>query len=563
MKVLLIQPPVRDFYRTSIRTQPIGLAYLAASLQTHGHEVEILDCRTDTKRSIALPAELAYLQDYYPFDDRSPFKLYSGYYHFGMDWAEISKKVEDSHADIFGISSSFTPYHGEALEIARIIKQGDGRRIVVMGGAHTSCDPRGVLESPLVDYAVLGEGEFRLPILLEQIENGHIQGWEQIDGIGYRVHGEVTVNPLKTFVQDLDELPHPARGLLDLDHYRIKKKRTTMIITSRGCPHGCAYCSTHLVMGASFRKRSPQAIIHEIRECYQHYGIRVFDIEDDNFSFDKGRAKKLMDLLLETFGEGNLQLSAMNGISFTSLDGELLGLMKKAGFRTINLSFVSIDPSMIEKMSRPGGMPRFDEIVTEAARVGLDVVAYAVLGMPGQNVAEMVDTLIYLMGRRVLIGPSVYYPTPGTSLFELCKKERILPTAIAQWRSSAFPIETNDFDRLDIATLLRLTRAINFIKGEMDKNELDTGMTWKDLCQVLKERVKVEDPVTLSSSCDKERAVVWCDLLILLMDERSFFSLREDYEGRTSIAKVESSRKVLDYFFAHAWRKPILPSRVD
>ncbi|MCJ7664999.1 MAG: cobalamin B12-binding domain-containing protein, partial [Desulfobacterales bacterium] len=124
MKILLIQPPVRDFYKTSMRTQPIGLAYLAASLRAHGHSVEILDCRTARKRPIPLPAELAYLQAYYPFDDRSPFKLYSGYYHFGMGWDEIGKRVEASQADVFGISSSFTPYHGEALEIAGIIKQG-------------------------------------------------------------------------------------------------------------------------------------------------------------------------------------------------------------------------------------------------------------------------------------------------------------------------------------------------------------------------------------------------------------------------------------------------------
>jgi hypothetical protein len=143
MKILLIQPLIRDFYRTSIRTQPIGLAYLAASLMAHGHSVEILDCQTGGKRSIPLPPELAYLKDYYPFDDRSPVKLYSGYYHFGMGWDEINKRIDDAQADVFGISSSFTPYHGEALEIARIIKYGDNKRIVVMGGAHVSCDPEG------------------------------------------------------------------------------------------------------------------------------------------------------------------------------------------------------------------------------------------------------------------------------------------------------------------------------------------------------------------------------------------------------------------------------------
>ena len=98
---------------------------------------------------------------------------------------------------------------------------------------------------------------------------------------------------LKTFIQDLDSLPHPARELLDLDRYRMKKKRSTMIITSRGCPHGCAYCSTHLVMGASFRTRSPEAILQEMIECRKRYGIQIFDIEDDNFTFDQETGKEI------------------------------------------------------------------------------------------------------------------------------------------------------------------------------------------------------------------------------------------------------------------------------
>jgi radical SAM superfamily enzyme YgiQ (UPF0313 family) len=197
MKILLIQPPIRDFYQTSIRTQPIGLAYLAASLKKEGHEVEILDYQTETKKSIPIPAELSYLKDFYPLKDRSPFKLYSGYHHFGMGWEEIRKRVENSKADVFGISSSFTPYHGETLEIARIIKEWDRKKIVVMGGAHVSCDPEGVLRSPFVDYVILGEGEARLPLLLEQIGRGRVKSVEKIDGIGYRNDGEIQINPLR------------------------------------------------------------------------------------------------------------------------------------------------------------------------------------------------------------------------------------------------------------------------------------------------------------------------------------------------------------------------------
>jgi len=561
MKILLIQPPVRDFYQTSIRTQPIGLAYLAASLKRNGHEVEILDCQAEKKKSIPIPAELSYLKDLYPFSDRSPFRLYSGYYHFGMGWEEIGQKIKDSMADVFGISSSFTPYHGEALEIAQIIKEWDRRKIVIMGGAHVSCDAENILKSPFVDYVVLGEGEARFPLLLEQIGKGKPKDIEKIDGVGYRNvgttrnrDGEIRINPLQNFIKNLDSLPQPARELLDLDRYRMRKRRSTMIITSRGCPHGCAYCSAHLVMGSSFRTRSPEAILKEMMTCLKQYGIEVFDIEDDNFTFDQERAKRLMNLITETFGERKVELSAMNGISFASLDGELLKLMKRAGFHTINLSYVSTDPSTKERLRRPKPTTEFDRILEQAAQIGLHVIAYAILGMPGQTVEEMVDTLIYLMRKKVLIGPSIYYPTPGTPLFERCEKEGMLSPYPVQWRSSAFPVETKEFNRVDLLTLFRLARVINFIKGKMDGNELEDGMTWKELFQVLREKRKSEGKVD-------DDTMTWVDLVLLLDSERSFFSLRKEFGERILVEKEKSSKKVLDYFLEKAWLSPILKSR--
>jgi radical SAM superfamily enzyme YgiQ (UPF0313 family) len=561
MKILLIQPPLQDFYQTSIRTQPIGLAYLAASLERVGHEVEILDCQTEEKKSIPIPLEFSYLKDFYPFNDRSPFKLYTGYYHFGMGWDEIKKKIKDSKADIFGISSSFTPYHGEALKIAQIVKEWDRRRIVVMGGAHVSSDPEGVLKNPFVDYALMGEGEIRFPLLLDQIEKEGVKHIERIDGIGYRKvgttrnrDGEIQINPFQDFIQDLDSLPHPARDHLDLDRYRMGKKRSTMIITSRGCPHGCAYCSAHLVMGTSFRTRTPEAVLKEMIECLERYHIQAFDIEDDNFTLDQGRAKRLMSLVIKHFGEGEIELSAMNGISFASLDEELLTLMERAGFKTINLSFVSTSPLIKEKMRRPKPTTEFDKILEKAEQAGLNVIAYAILGMPGQTIGEMVDTLIYLTGKKVLIGPSVYYPTPGTPLFERCKKDDILPPHLSQWRSSAFPIETKEFNRLDLLTLFRLARIINFIKGKMDEKVLKEGMTWRDLFRRLREKVEMTVRVKVDET-------TWIELLLLLFNKRSFFSLRRESIREKSVVKEETSKKVLDFFLEKAWETPILKSR--
>ncbi len=555
MRVVLIQPPVRDFYQTSIRRQPIGLAYLASSLQSFGHEVEILDCQTPQRESLPVPPDLFYLKDLYPFDDRSPFKLYTGFYRFGMGEDEILKRIKESKAEVFGISSNFTPYHGEALEIARIIKELDPKRIVVMGGSHVSGDPEGTLQSPFVDYVILGEGEIRFPLLLEHIEKGVPDVAEDMDGMGYRSHRKVRIHPLFTFIQDLDSLPYPARDLLDLDRYRIKKRRSTVIITSRGCPHGCAYCSVHLVMGNSFRARKPEEIVREMMECYERHGIEAFNIEDDNFTFDLNRAKRLMKLILESFGEGRLNLSAMNGVSFNSLDEELLKLMKKAGFHTLNLSYVSVDPELREKMRRPRPIVEFDKILESIERVGLNVIAYAILGMPGQTIEEMVDTLTDLMGRKVLIGPSLYYPTPKTLLFQECEKQGILPSNPSLWRSSALPIETNEFNRLDLVTLLRLARVINFLKGKMDKGELGNGMSLKEIYQLVKNKGRDE----LKGKAEK-KIPLWEDLLLLFFQERSFPRVKKGSNGEGLIVKEPTSKRVLDYFFEKALRRPILRS---
>jgi radical SAM superfamily enzyme YgiQ (UPF0313 family) len=289
-------------------------------------------------------------------------------------------------------------------------------------------------------------------------------------------------------------------------------------------------------------------------DCTNRFHIRSFDIEDDNFTFDQERAKRLMSLVVETFGEGGLELSAMNGVSFSSLDEELLTLMRKAGFKTVNLSFVSTDLSFKERMGRPGTTSNFDNILEDAEQVGINVVAYAILGIPGQRIGEMVDTVIYLMGKRVLIGPSVYYPTPGTSLFEKCKERELLPSHPSQWRSSALPIETEDFNRLDIVTLFRLARVINFIKSKVDEGELNEGMTWRELYDVLKEKVEAE-------GISSKEALTWIGLLLVFFKERSFFSLKKGYVGRKSIFREKTSRRVLDYFFKKAWDKPILKSR--
>ena len=116
MKILLIQPPVEDFYQTSLRTLPVGLLYLAASLRSAGIDVEVLDCQaTMHKHVLEVPPEFAYLKRYYQPGNLSPFKLFSHYRHYGLPWEEIRERIRQAHADVIGISALFTPFYREAL----------------------------------------------------------------------------------------------------------------------------------------------------------------------------------------------------------------------------------------------------------------------------------------------------------------------------------------------------------------------------------------------------------------------------------------------------------------
>ena len=134
MKVLLVQPPVRDFYDTEVRLQPIGLAYLKAAAQKYLPDVQIgiKDFHGGHGRqTVPMPKELTYLNGYYPVPDQSPFSTFHQYYHFGKSFDAIEREIADLEPDVVGVSSLFTPYYREALEVAAR-PEFKGKRIVTV-----------------------------------------------------------------------------------------------------------------------------------------------------------------------------------------------------------------------------------------------------------------------------------------------------------------------------------------------------------------------------------------------------------------------------------------------
>jgi radical SAM superfamily enzyme YgiQ (UPF0313 family) len=443
-----------------VRLQPIGLAYLKAAVRKHLPDVEIIikdyhgGCG---RRTVPIPTELKYLRDYYPIADKSPFSTFHQFYHFGKSFDDIEAEVAELKPDVVGISSLFTPYFREVLEVAaRVKKRTDA--IVVMGGSHASAVPESLLSSPHVDYVIRGEGERAFVEFLRYLKGE--QTIDRVPNLAYKSRGEVVLNPMGDNFP-IDELPFPDLSDLRSSNYELAGKPMTFMITSRSCPHKCSFCSVHTTFGTDYRRRSLENVLEEIELRYQQ-GYRVIDFEDDNLTYYKSTFKDLCRRLIARFPHREMEFLAMNGISYLSLDDELLELMCQAGFSHLNLALVSSDKTVRETTKRPHTLEAYLRVVRKAHELGFKIVSYQILGLPSESLDSMIQTLAFNARLPVLLGASPFYRTPDAPI---ARGLNLTEADYVKARLTALAIETEHFRREDIYTLFITTRIINFLKG--------------------------------------------------------------------------------------------------
>lgn len=409
MKIMLILPPLivqkKEQYGV---TPPLGIAYLAAMLEKNNHEVILLDCIVEG------------------YDN--PEKQ-NGYLHLGLKSHEIEKRIRMFAPDIVGISCIFSLMFPEALRIAEIVKSIDTNIKVVMGGAHPSSAPYDVLSNSSVDFIVIGEGEVTLLELVRCIEQKNTE-LSAIDGLGYRNDGVAMLNPKTRFIENLDNVPFPARHLLPMEKYYkigeshggLKRSRYASIVTSRGCPGNCIYCSIHTVWGRRWRSRGPANVLDEIEHLVNNYGVKEIHFEDDNLTFDRERARAIFQGIIDRGLD--IAWTTPNGVAIWKLDEDLLRLMKASGCYQINLGIESGNERVLKEIIRkPFRLEKVHEIVKKIQELGIWAHGFFILGMPGETKQTIMDTINFAIGLN-LDSASFFVatPYPGTRLFDICKE---------------------------------------------------------------------------------------------------------------------------------------------
>lgn len=412
LKVLLINPPKKallgEHGRLSIYP-PLGLAYLAAAIESIC-DVEIFD---------------TILEDWRRVDENGIH---------GMDFREIAKKVKEKKPDIVGITGlSFVAsnIHRCAEEIRKL----NPKVKIVIGGAYATCSPLEVIKNENIDFAITGEGEEAFPELIEALQKN--KGFEKVKGLVYRKNDKIIQNQ-SVPIKELDKIKFPARHLLDMQKYfEIFKTghgaegtgRCISMITSRGCPFNCFFCSASKITGKQWRFRSPENIIKEIDMAVKEYNITDIYFEDENMSLNPERMKKILALIIKRGYKINLH--AEQGLRADTLSFEILQLMKKAGFSSIVIAPESGVQRVLNEVIRKNlDLKKVVELVKNARKIGISVGCYFVIGMPGETKEEILQTLNFA---KMLMKLGVRYctfnnavPIQGTRMYDIAKEKGYL-----------------------------------------------------------------------------------------------------------------------------------------
>ncbi|MDD5629617.1 MAG: radical SAM protein, partial [Elusimicrobia bacterium] len=410
-----------------------GLGYIAAVLERAGIEVRIVDCLVAG------------------WERRVPVR--PGIFRIGLSFDEIAKIIGDFQPDMVGANILFTTQRENGHEIFRLAKKADSRVVCVAGGAHPTVMPELVLKDENVDYVVLGEGEQTILDLVACLDGA--RELAALDGIAYKDKGLIKVIPKTRFIEDLDSLPFPARHLMDLKSYfglksshgARAKNRFSPIITSRGCPAKCTFCSAHQVWGRRFRPRSPENIIAEMVHLKEEYGIEEIMLEDDNANLNPARAERLFDLMVEK--RLDFVWDTPNGVSAWALTERVLDKMKRSGCRKVNLALETGNQHVMDHViKKPVNLQKVKPLIAHARKIDLDVNIYLILGLPGETMEQMWDT--FRLARELgIYRPfiSIATPYPGSELHETCLKNGYLSEdfSLDDLYIRSFPISTKDW----------------------------------------------------------------------------------------------------------------------
>lgn len=399
MKILLIDPPYTIFTGYSNRYFPVGLSYIGSVLKKNGYDVVIYD----VDREIRDTGELNFSEEYKNLENY--LKEINNDNHF--IWKRILKIVQDYAPDVIGITS-MTMKFGSVVKTAKICKIAKPEARVIVGGSHATDWPEICFQSSYIDFCISGEGEESILELLKAIENNYMD-FSGINGVSFKNNGKIIIRKLTPYISDLDEYPYPGRKLL-LNQDKYSSEDMGVIITSRGCPYNCGFCSHH----QKVRYRNLNNVIEEIKYVKEKYKTQQFAIKDDSFTVNRKRTIQFCEMLKKE--KLNVNWDCTTRVNL--IDDELLDIMQDAGCNTVKVGIETGSERIMEKVNKRVTFKQIKNVARLLNKHKIFWSAYFMYGFPDETKEDMLKTLEFMKELNPpYAGIGLYSPMPNTDLW--------------------------------------------------------------------------------------------------------------------------------------------------
>lgn len=385
MDFLLVNPPREVPQRADF--PPMGLAYIAAYLRSQGIDADVMDA--------------------------AAFK-----------WPRLEEAIRLRKPAIVGLPC-WTMERGQTFKAADIVRRTLPNAKLTIGGHHASAFPKHMFAQAHADAVVIGEGELTaLELVRAFLDGTDISG---IRGIAYHDGHEVILNPGRELIADLDTLPFPCHDRFDLDEYlglpEVDGKAASMM-TSRGCPHKCIYCSGSKFWQRKWRPRSAENVLREMLWLYRDLGVRNFMFFDDNFTVHKQRAIEICRGVIDN----GMQINFVAESHVSHINPELLDWMKKAGCYRIDFGVESGSPKILKTINKKQTAGQIEDVFAMVHAAGIKPRAYLMIGNPGENEDTIRETAALMEKIRPYDtqGAHPLVIMPNTRIYEMAKMEGII-----------------------------------------------------------------------------------------------------------------------------------------
>jgi radical SAM superfamily enzyme YgiQ (UPF0313 family) len=397
--VTLVNPPYPSGSYPHPPFPPLSLGYLAAVLEKNHYKVDVIDCLT-----------------------------------LGLTYEEFRNELSKRQPDIVGITLT-TERYKPSLQIARIVKEAFPKCLTVIGGHHVTFeDEKALQECASLDIVVRKEGEYTMLELAERVEAGN--DYHDVLGITCRKDGRILKTPDRPYIENLDELPFPARHFWPIECLQRYGTVVFDVLTSRGCSYWCSFCSEVRVSGRKYRVRSSKNVVDELEFLKNTYGAEYFSFVDATFTVDQDRTAELCEEIINR----KLKIRWVAGTRVDMVTKELLLKMKEAGCVSMWYGVESGTQTVLDEMRKGITVEQTIRAFNWTKEVGLKPDPNVVLGFPGET-KETAWKTIKLVEKLTPDYMGIYTiatPYPGTPLYDLVKENG--------W------LKVTDFDKYDRET---------------------------------------------------------------------------------------------------------------